>query len=148
VGRFISKLKVIKMDYGTLHDIGDFVANNSGWFIAGGVLGGLYAWNKIYDRTRPVVEGEVVGANFTNEGDSRVKIRTEKDGDLDLLLDTEKFESEISIRIGCGTDYRGRADELERMLPMGIKVRAKVAEKQGLERNVYELLNVYSTESK
>ena len=38
------------MDYGALHDVGEFVANHSGWFITGGVLSGLYAWGKIYDK--------------------------------------------------------------------------------------------------
>ncbi len=135
------------MDYETLNNIGEFVVNYSGWFLAGitgGAIVGLAAFLNRYDKTRPIVEGEVIDSNFTNEDKSTVRIRTEEEGCLDLLLDTKKFEGVVSIRVGCGTNYRGRADELKEKIPIGMKLRAKVAEKNGLERNVYELLGLYA----
>lgn len=134
------------MDYSILKDIGDFVANHSGWFIAGGVIGGLYVRNKISARNRPVVEGEVVDGKFTNRGDSRLKVRTKSEGDITLVFDTREYQDEgtrISIKIGAGQDYWGRANNLREMLSPGTKIKAKVYQKQGLERDVYELLNLY-----
>ncbi|MEK6983745.1 MAG: hypothetical protein AABX33_04170 [Nanoarchaeota archaeon] len=118
---------------------------NYGWLIGGGILGGVFTLGKMYEATRPVVEGEIVETNFTNEGPSRVRIMTEKEGYLELLLDTKPFDKNgTTIRIYAGKDYRGKADELQATLALGKRVKAKVVQKQGLERNVYELLNVYA----
>ena len=136
------------MAYETLKDLGDFIASNAYWFLTAGTLGGLYAYAKISKSRMPVVEGEVIDVRFTNEADSRLMVRTKEQGDLKLTVDTQEFGGGISIRIGCGVDYRGRAHELKAILSPGIRIRARVFEKEGLERQVYEILNTYPNPAK
>ena len=136
------------MDYEILTDVGEFAATHSGWFIAGEIgialgagLGAGYAsaklldrirpfldgaaeyvYDQIYDRTRPVVEGRVFESNLTKDGSSSFKIRTEKQGDLELLF---SLPIELAVMERYSAAYVGQANNLQAALPIGSKLKPK-----------------------
>ena len=137
------------MDYEILKDISEFTYN---YRLLEITAGSVFVWNMIADKRRPIIEGKVIDTDFTDDRYSKVIIKTEEKENISLIINTKKIElglpfgipGKIPIKRGYGEDYQGRADELEAKFSIGTRVRAKVKEKQGLERHVYELMHVYS----
>ena len=128
--------------------VGKYFAKIPRWVKIGAVvIGGLFAYSEIYDATRPVVDGEVLETSFSNEDVSRVKIRQENGSDLSLLVDTKQFRGAMQIKIFPGPDYEGKANALDNEIKPGSRLRAKVHDSSGIERDVYEFLEIYSPEN-
>ena len=125
------------------------------WIITAGVFGGLFIagskiFNPLYRENRPIVEGIVAETNFSNKEDSYLVLDTGEEY-LHLTVGTKYHYGRYGSlwiplvdtwHIGGGKDYRRKAKQLDALIQEGEPLRALVHEKKGLERQVYEILDI------
>jgi len=132
------------MDFEGLYDILPYVA------VIGSIVGIVLYKNSRYNN-RPVVEGEVLesdfwnGSQFNKKDYSTVKIRSENSEEVYLSFHTGPKHSELfSYLFNPKQDsYEGKSEELSGRIPIGSTIKVKVLEKEGLERKVINILNVF-----
>lgn len=109
------------------------------------LMGGCVANGVHYDRTRPIIEGEVVSMRFRYNDISYLTVHeTKRDKNIVLSLDTKKKEPGVYINFGPpGDDFHGKTEELKEMIDLGDTIRVKIKDKAGITKEVYKILDVY-----